>query len=124
MKSCAPCALNRTRGARSAANPLVQKPRAGSGMPIRADILSEVRIPVWRFLSRSWRHVAGTAALLVVCVGVIVASKGPCSAALLSWGRDEVVLVGAGNADAGHRDASVVLSVRNVAGLENGLYEV
>jgi hypothetical protein len=93
-------------------------------MPIRADILSEVRIPVWRFLSRSWRHVAGTAALLVVCVGVIVASKGPCSAALLSWGRDEVVLVGAGNADAGHRDASVVLSVRNVAGLENGLYEV
>jgi len=48
----------------------------------------------------------------------------PCSAALLSWGRDEVVLVGAGNADAGHRDASVVLSVRNVAGLENGLYEV
>src|SRR3954470_22527795 len=81
MKSCAPCALNRTRG-------------------------------------------AGTAALLVVCVGVIVASKGPCSAALLSWGRDEVVLVGAGNADAGPRDASVVLSVRNVAGLENGLYEV
>jgi hypothetical protein len=34
------------------------------------------------------------------------------------------VLVGAGNADAGPRDASVVLSVRNVAGLENGLYEV
>jgi hypothetical protein len=35
------------------------------------------------------------------------------------------VLFGAGNANAGgHRDFSVLLSVKNVAGLENALYEV
>jgi hypothetical protein len=94
-------------------------------VPIRADILTEVKIPAWRFISRSWRHVGGTATLLVVCVGVIVASKGPSSAALQSWARDEVVLFGSGNANAGgHRDFSVLLSVKNVAGLEYGLYEV
>ena len=66
-----------------------------------------------------------TATLLLVCIGVLLASKGPSSAALLSWGKDEVAFVGAGNANAGgHRDFSVLLSVRNVAGTENGLYEV
>lgn len=94
-------------------------------VPIRADILAEVSIPVWQFTSRSWRYVGGPAALLVVCAGVIFVSKGPSSAALRSWARDEVVLFGAGNANAGgHRDFSVLLSVKNVAGLENGLYEV
>jgi hypothetical protein len=94
-------------------------------VPIRADILTEVNIPAWLSVSRSWRHLGATATLLVVCAGLIVASKGPSSAALQSWGRDEVVLFGAGNANTGgHRDFSVLLSVKNVAGLENGLYEV
>jgi hypothetical protein len=94
-------------------------------VPIRADILTEVKIPAWLSVSRSWRHVGATATLLLVSLGILMASNGPSSAALQSWGRDEVVLFGAGNANAGgHRDFSVLLSVKNVAGMENGLYEV
>jgi hypothetical protein len=84
-----------------------------------------VKIPAWLSVSRSWRHLGITVTLLLACIGVLLASKGPSSAALQSWGKDEVTLFGAGNANAGgHRDFSVLLSIKNVAGMENGLYEV
>lgn len=75
--------------------------------------------------SIGWRHLGGGAALLLVCLTISFASHGCSSAALRSWGTDEVVLYGAGNANVGgHRDFSVLFLVKNVVGLENGKYEV
>ena len=71
-----------------------------------------------------WRHFGAATALLLVCLAISLAANGCASAALRSWGKDEVVLHGAGNAEAGHRNFSVLFAVKNVSGLKEDTYEV
>ena len=69
---------------------------------------------------RRGRFAAGFVAL-VGSISLSVVSRGCSSEALRLWAADEIVLAGAGNVEDGHRNFSVLLSIKNIDGMPNPL---
>jgi hypothetical protein len=66
-----------------------------------------------------WVIVAGIAS----CVVINLSCHGCCSDVVREWGDDEVVVSGSGTGE-GHRDSSVLLTVKNITGTSDGPYEI